>query len=446
MNVVAERVLSAEDVAAFYPTYVLSWQPLLTLAAARHVLTEEEFRKEMADPRIEKLVVRDDQGAAVALSTLTTDLTAVEWINPSYYRSRYPDEVARGAVFYLGYLLVDPARRRSNALMLMAAEISRRAAEERGLVAFDLCGYNNEHGLGRFSRWLLAPGRIEQLDTQSYYVADYREGVVAPAEQRQAVHPPRTPKAAEPAESTLSTTTLAQRPDLISEIAGLLSTHWPTFMLAGHPGHDVDLEELLTAVPQHQVLVLDEHDRLQAAGLSVPIRWDGTRADLPSGWDGAVTRAARLQASGQTPNAVCALSITVATQVSGRGLAARIVGALREAAGSGGGHALLAPVRPVLKSRYPLVGMAEYVRWRTDDGQPFDPWLRLHVRLGGQVLGVCEASMTITGSVEEWTSWTDDPLPGPGAFVVPGALAPLVVEDGTGTYTEPNVWVLHPVS
>ena len=439
MKVTAERVLSDEDVDAFYPTYVLSWQPLLTLAAARHVLTEEEFGKEMADPRIEKLVVRDDQGTAVALSTLTNDLSAVEWINPSYYRSRYPDEVGREAVFYLGYLLVDPARRRSNALMLLAAEISRRAADVRGLVAFDLCGYNDEHGLGRFSRWLLAPGRIEQLDTQAYYVADYRDAVQAP-EERPAARP------AEPAEASLTTTTLAERPDLISEIAGLLSTRWPTFMLAGHPGHDVDLEELLTAVPQHQVLVLDEHDRLQAAGLSVPISWDGTVADLPQGWDDAVTRSARLLASDEPRNAACALSITVAPAASGRGLAARVVRALREAAREAGAHALLAPVRPVLKPRYPLVEMAEYTRWRTDDGQHFDPWLRLHVRLGGQVLGVCEASMTITDSVEEWSTWIDDALPGQGAFVVPGALAPLVVERGNGTYVEPNVWVLHPAA
>ena len=60
MKVTAEQVLSSEDAAAIYPTYAHAWDPLLTRAAARHVLTEEEFGKEMSDPRILKILVRDD--------------------------------------------------------------------------------------------------------------------------------------------------------------------------------------------------------------------------------------------------------------------------------------------------------------------------------------------------------------------------------------------------
>ncbi len=44
-----------------------------------------------------------------------------------------------------------------------------------------------------------------------------------------------------------------------------------------------------------------------------------------------------------------------------------------------------------------------------------------------------------------WRVWTEDPLPGPGTYVVPGALAPLVVADEVGTYVEPDVWLVHAV-
>ena len=46
---------------------------------------------------------------------------------------------------------------------------------------------------------------------------------------------------------------------------------------------------------------------------------------------------------------------------------------------------LIACVRPTLKDRYPLVPIERYLEWRRDDGLPFDPWIRLHVRLGGRI-------------------------------------------------------------
>jgi hypothetical protein len=69
--------------------------------------------------------------------------------------------------------------------------------------------------------------------------------------------------------------------------------------------------------------------------------------------------------------------------------------------------------------------------------------LRQHIRLGGRVLGVSDASTLVTATLSQWRCWLDDPLPGDGRFVVPGALAPLVVDGTTGTYVEPSVWVLH---
>jgi hypothetical protein len=43
---------------------------------------------------------------------------------------------------------------------------------------------------------------------------------------------------------------------------------------------------------------------------------------------------------------------------------------------------LVAPVWPSLKERYPLTSIERYVQWRRDDGQLFDPWMRIHERLG----------------------------------------------------------------
>jgi hypothetical protein len=255
----------------------------------------------------------------------------------------------------------------------------------------------------------------------------------------------RATHAWQPTGHPLRTVTLAQRPDLLGRVMGVLASRWPAFMLAGRPGHDVDLVKLLTAVPQHQLLLIDDRDDVLGAGLSVPLHWDRTVEGLPAGWDGAVSAAARLLDEGGTGNAVSALSITLTPAATGRGLAEGMIRAMRAAAAGAGAEALIAPVRPVLKAQYPLIPMAQYLTWRTDDGRVFDPWVRLHQRLGALQVGVAYPSMTVTGSIAQWQDWTELSLPASGEYVIPGGLVPLTVDrrKGEAVYREPNVWMVH---
>jgi hypothetical protein len=102
-------------------------------------------------------------------------------------------------------------------------------------------------------------------------------------------------------------------------------------------------------------------------------------------------------------------------------------------------------VRPTLKARYPLIPIEQYVRWRRADGAHFDPWLRIHERVGGEILAPCPRSMVIEAPVADWEEWTELRFPEDGEYVFPGALATLVVRDGVGMHVEPNVWVRHAV-
>jgi hypothetical protein len=241
--------------------------------------------------------------------------------------------------------------------------------------------------------------------------------------------------------------TAAERPDLAGGLLDLLGSRWPVFMLAGHPGHDVDLPALLMNHLENQVLLVDDDDTLLAAGLSVPLTWDGTVEGLPAGWDGAVTASAGPSGQGGAANAVCALSITTVADVKGTDVPVRIMNGIKAAAARTGAAHVIAPVRPVLKARYPLIPMTEYVTWQTAEGELFDPWLRMHLDMGATVLGIEPAAMTITGSIAEWRDWTGLPFPGDGEYLIPGALAPLVVDRAadTGVYREPNVWMVHPI-
>ena len=110
-------------------------------------------------------------------------------------------------------------------------------------------------------------------------------------------------------------------------------------------------------------------------------------------------------------------------------------------------HSLVAPVRPTLKSFYPLTPFERYVRWKRDDGAPFDPWPRVHWRLGAEFMKVASEAITVTGTVAEWEEWTGMRFPESGEYIIPGALQPAQIdrENDTGRCDDPNVWMRYPV-
>jgi hypothetical protein len=144
---------------------------------------------------------------------------------------------------------------------------------------------------------------------------------------------------------------------------------------------------------------------------------------------------------------LCALVIMVPAAVQGRGASRLALQGMIAIAREHGLEALIAPVRPNWKDRYPLTPIERYAEWRRDDGLLFDPWMRVHERLGAEILKPEAESLRITGTVGEWEAWTDMAFPESGTYVFPGGLAPLEVdrEDDVGRYWEPNVWMRHAV-
>jgi hypothetical protein len=150
----------------------------------------------------------------------------------------------------------------------------------------------------------------------------------------------------------------------------------------------------------------------------------------------------------KTPNTLSALAALVKASHQRRGLSAELLRAMRSLAEDRSIHSLVAPVRPTLKTSYPLTPFERYVGWRRDDGVPFDPWLRVHHRLGAEPLKLMPESLVVAGAISEWEEWTGMRFPESGPYVVPGALQPVLmdVEHNEGRYEDPNVWMRHPVT
>jgi GNAT superfamily N-acetyltransferase len=215
-------------------------------------------------------------------------------------------------------------------------------------------------------------------------------------------------------------------------------------------GHDAAVARswarLAERFPDYQFCLLEQTSGTAVArGHSTPLAFEGAWSSLPDGgFDWVLEQGFRDDADGRRPTVLSALYIVVADQYRGKGLSARVLAAMRQIGREQGFRHLIAPVRPSMKHHYPRIAMAEYGRWRNAAGDPFDPWLRVHVRAGGTVLHPCLRSMAVRGTLRQWEEWTGMGFPGVGRYVVPGALVPVTVEPGAeGVYVEPGIWVVH---
>lgn len=172
---VVTRLTAIDDAVTeeFRAVYRKAFAPLETLAAARQALTDDEFRAEMTDPRVVKFVAADPSGEVCALAFMATDLNLVPWVSVPYFAKKFPDHYARGAIFYVGALLVRAERQGGPWVKVIVDDMVRYVAEHRGVAAFDCCGFNTDvvklpETLARATHRLAYAETVE-LDAQRYY-------------------------------------------------------------------------------------------------------------------------------------------------------------------------------------------------------------------------------------------------------------------------------------
>ncbi len=226
------------------------------------------------------------------------------------------------------------------------------------------------------------------------------------------------------------------------------SVVWPEFML-----HDAVANAhwngLYENFPAYQFSILEpDKEIVRGIANSVPLAWNGPLEELPAeGWDWALGQSRLDFMAGRPTHTLCGIQIAVAPAYQGQGMSSFLLGEMRSLALSKGMENLIVPVRPSLKSQYPLTPMESYVQWKNDQGLPYDPWLRVHVRNGGRIVKVCPLAMRIEGTIADWETWTGMKFPETNDYFIPGALQPVSMnlESDLGVYLEPNVWIDHPL-
>lgn len=237
---------------------------------------------------------------------------------------------------------------------------------------------------------------------------------------------------------------MRDRPRPEEQLARLFADGWPAFITA-----DQEVKRYLGRVRELfgdlELVLLDPDDVIVAAGWSVPLRWSGDPAELPGGYTDSLACAIHAYDRGEPADTMVIAAAQVHPELRGRGIAGELLTALTDLANENGWARVIAPVRPTLKTRYPLTPIDQFASWVRADGAPLDPWLRTHWRLGARIIATAPRSQTMTGTVREWECWCEMVFPDSGEYVIPDGLATLHIDRDAdlGTYVEPNVWLQH---
>lgn len=236
-----------------------------------------------------------------------------------------------------------------------------------------------------------------------------------------------------------------ERPELWENTDAISEEVWPEYNLNGEVLGRY-WERLFEEFPGYQFALYDmQAQEVIAEGHTAPCDWDGTSEGLGDGIDATIVAAFAARADGRAPTALCALAAEIRPRFQGGGLADRMLEVMSDIGRDAGLAHLIAPVRPSRKDRYPITPIEDYVAWTREDGAPFDPWIRVHVRRGGTIDKPIPRSMYIVGTVADWERWTGMRFPGDGEYTFPAGLAPVEIDHGLdrGSYWEPSVWIVH---
>ena len=212
----------------------------------------------------------------------------------------------------------------------------------------------------------------------------------------------------------LALVTHAERPKL----RGTLPEIWPEFM-AHDPVVQSFWPRLYDEYPDFQIWVVDrDGGRAGRCRLRVQrARRAGTEAPSPRGLDWALTDGVEAP-----PTALCAVVAGIAPST------AAVASPRRSCAGSGPSRRATGSTRSWRRCGRRGRSATRSSRssamrgWRRGDGLPYDPWLRTHERLGGEILASAPRSMTVSARARSGREWTGMAFPEDGDYVVPGAL------------------------
>ena len=201
-------------------------------------------------------------------------------------------------------------------------------------------------------------------------------------------------------------------------------------------------ERLYDEHPDFQLALLDG-DELVAELHSLPLAWDGTRRrparrlgrrvhprlrERPRGGPCSARSRSRWRPSGRAGSS---------RRTCSRRCATRRPGAASASSSRRSGRR---------SSALPADPDRAYSGWRRADGSHFDPWLRVHERVGGELIAPAPESMVIEAPVADWEEWTGSRSPTTATTSCPACSRRSSVATGSAATSSRTSGSVHEIS
>lgn len=220
--------------------------------------------------------------------------------------------------------------------------------------------------------------------------------------------------------------TFKERPDLYDLQKQICGKAFPEFLYYSEIAAKT-WEKMIAYFEEYQLLLLHE-ERIMAVINCMPMNLDIPDNELPEeAFNWGMEKGIKDFEAGKKINAALGIQIIIPAEYQGKGLSSIAAQELKNMCIRMGIKRLIIPIRPTLKSKYPINDIDKYIKWKNKDGLPFDPWLRVHVRKNAKIINACKKAVEINGTVNQWETWTNMKFPESGKYVVEGALCPVVI-------------------
>lgn len=153
--------------------------------------------------------------------------------------------------------------------------------------------------------------------------------------------------------------TLLEKKELREALDRINEKSWPQFML------NWDCKEwshLYTTFAQYQILITSDDDEIMAFGHTIPIFWNESVELISDNLDILIKDAVKANKNGKKPNVLLALAAVVSENHKGKGLSYEVVKEMKDMAIKHEITDVLIPVRPTLKTKYPLIPLEQYIK------------------------------------------------------------------------------------
>lgn len=147
---------------------------------------------------------------------------------------------------------------------------------------------------------------------------------------------------------------------------------------------------------------------LAAGGITTQMFWDGSRENLPDGWQGAVRQSfLDYFEDNQKPNVLVAMLAFTTQRFRKQGLSGVMLSKMIESAKESGFDSLLVPALPPAQFEKDYVDctMTELSEIKRDDGKYYDYWARLHTDKGAEIIGVSDSSHRFCYNLEDFSKY-----------------------------------------